>query len=323
MCRSLQFLLLTACFPPACAPEPRDLFSISGVVLQTDGTVFGHPRPVVILNSTIEALSKETIAGTDGSFQFSGLNKGMYTIVAAVPGAPVVRRTVDVGRAHADGRHAVTVELRLDAVPGGGREVSVNELRVPHRAREEHLKSRNRLGRKDVKGAVACLRKALALAPHFSAAWNDLGAIAFHEKDYPQAEACFREALRGEPQPYSALVNLGNVLLSERKTDESLAVNERAVSLNPTDPMAQAQLGVSYFYAGNDEMALLHLKKAKDLDPSHFSYPQLGLVRVYERRGDFAAAEGEMKEFLRLHPDSRIAPQVRAHLEKHRASVKP
>ena len=318
MYRSLQFLILTASPSLLAGFQARDTFTITGLVVQSDGTALHNARPVVLLNSASAPLSIQTTAGPDGRFEFSKLNPGVYTVVAALPGIPVVRRTIDIGPDVADAARSVAIEVRLD-VASRDHSVSVEELEVPRRALDEHAKSRTHLGKQDVKGAIDCLKRALALAPHFSAAWNDLGTIALHRRDYPEAETCFREALKDEPEAYPALVNLGTVLLSERKTRESLAINQQAVRMNPGDPMAEAQLGLSYLYAGDDASALTHLRKAKELDPSHFSYPQLHLMQIYERMGDSAAAQAEMQEFLHLHPHSRLAPQVRTRLDRIRA----
>jgi Flp pilus assembly protein TadD len=317
MYRSLQFLILTACPSLSAGFQAGDTFTITGLVVQSDGTALHDVRPVVLLNAASAPLSIQTTAGPDGRFEFSRLNPGVYTVVAALPGIPIVRKTLDIGPGVADGARSVAIEVRL-AASTRDHTVSVEELEVPRRARDEHAKSREHLGKQDVKGAIDCLKRALALAPHFSAAWNDLGTIALNRRDYTEAETCFRKALKDEPEAYPALVNLGNVLLSERKTQESLVVNQRAVKINPGDPMAEAQLGLSYLYAGDDSNAVAHLKKAKELDPSHFSYPQLHLMQIYERMGDSAAAQAEMQEFLRLHPHSRLAPQVRTRLDRTR-----
>ncbi len=319
MCRCLQWLILVACSPSltAMADDPGP-YRICGRVVRPDGEAFHNPRPVVVLNSAAVPVSHQTVAAADGNFAFERLSAGVYTLVAAVPGVPPLRKTVEVGPPFADTRNAIRIELRLESSSARWQSVSLGELAVPERARDEHARSRLRLSKSDVKGAIECLKKALKLAPQFAAAWNDLGAIAFRHQDYPQAESCFREALRRQPELYPPLVNLGNVLLSERKIRESLDVNLRAVEQNPADPMAEAQLGLSYLYVDNEEMALVHLKKAKALDPAHFSYPQLHLMEIYSRRGDRSAAAAEMEEFLRLHPGSRLASSIRRRLENTR-----
>ena len=53
-----------------------------------------------------------------------------------------------------------------------------------------------------------------------------------------------------------------------------------------------------------------------ELDPAHFSNPQLPLARIYLRRSEQEAALRELEDFLEHHPDSPTAPQVRAMIEE-------
>jgi outer membrane protein assembly factor BamD (BamD/ComL family) len=57
------------------------------------------------------------------------------------------------------------------------------------------------------------------------------------------------------------------------------------------------------------------------LDPGHFSYPQVFLVEIYARRNQLPAAISEIEGFLKLHPDSEMADQMRKALEKARAGL--
>jgi outer membrane protein assembly factor BamD (BamD/ComL family) len=87
----------------------------------------------------------------------------------------------------------------------------------------------------------------------------------------------------------------------------------------PVDALAQAQLGMSYFYLGQLDAAEKHLKQAKSLEPGHFSHPQLFLMQIYAKRNRTPEAILEMEEFLKLHPDSAKAPRIRELLQKVRA----
>ena len=60
-----------------------------------------------------------------------------------------------------------------------------------------------------------------------------------------------------------------------------------------------------------DDKAISYLKQAKQVEPGHFSYPQLPLARLYSRNGDEQAAAAELEEFMKLHPDSPQAAQIR------------
>jgi Tfp pilus assembly protein PilF len=104
--------------------------------------------------------------------------------------------------------------------------------------------------------------------------------------------------------PFDPLVNLGGVLLNTERLRHALA---------------NSQLGLNYFDLNEMDLAETPLKTAVQLDPAHFSHPQLTPGEIYLRRGDRAAAVQQMQDFLRRHPDSAETTRVReeiAELEK-------
>ena len=110
-------------------------------------------------------------------------------------------------------------------------------------------------------------------------------------------------------------------MLSAGKMQESLQYNLLAVKAKPEDALAHAQLGQSYFFLGRLDMAEVELKKAKALDPAHFSYPQLVLAEIYARQQNPSSAVMELEEFLKLHPDSDRAPSLRTLIQKLQGKI--
>ena len=143
----------------------------------------------------------------------------------------------------------------------------------------------------------------MEIAPQFATAWNNLGTIAYQTQKFARAEECFREALAQDPTAYEPLVNLGGVLVTRHKLDEAWDYNLHAVLTRPGDALANSQLGMTYFELGNAELAEKYLRKALELDPGHFSHPQLFLAEIHLRRGDTHSAAADLESFLRHHPD--------------------
>jgi tetratricopeptide (TPR) repeat protein len=129
---------------------------------------------------------------------------------------------------------------------------------------------------------------------------------------YEEAEGYFREAMKHDPQAYSPVVNLGAALLSLGKLAESLELNQRAVEMQPSDPLAHSQLGQCAFAMGDLVAAETSLTRAKSLDPVHFSYPQLVLAEICRLRNDLACVVRELEDFLRHHPDYPESETLRA-----------
>jgi tetratricopeptide (TPR) repeat protein len=316
--------LFLALVPQASAQ--RNKFELIGKILQSDGKPFQEVTPVVFLHGSLTPFSTQTQVGGNGQFKFKNLLAGPYTLIAAVPRAGELQKTVTVSPSLADSKGRVYTTLLFETAAAQKKDLSVSavELSIPTKAKQEFMKAQRFLEKRDIESARSCLEKAVEMAPQFWIAWNSLGVIAYQSRQYAKAEQLFREALKQDPEAYSPLVNLGGALLSQGKDKDSLPINLQAVKARPDDALAQSQLGQSYFFLDQLDDAERHLKQAKDLDPEHFSHPQLVLIQIYARRQNLPAMISEMTEYLRLHPDSDQAPAIRNALEKlHALPVPP
>jgi tetratricopeptide (TPR) repeat protein len=285
------------------------------------GRILPECSASVSLYGATTPFSDSTLSDSRGRFHFRKLLPGAYTVAVFVPGRGEARQTIEVGPSLANpkGRVEITLELpdakfeRRDTLRRGAT-VSARELAVPERAVQEYQEAQKRLARRDVSGAVEHLESAVALAPRYAVAWNNLGTIAYQTRQYPKAEEYFRKALEADPDAFEPLVNLGGVLVTAAKTDEALKYNLYAVLKRPDDALANSQLGMSYFLLDRLDQALKYLTIARQIDPAHFSHPQLVLAEIHRRRGDRAAAAAELEDFLRRHPDSPDMAKIKAEL---------
>ncbi len=261
--------------------------------------------------------SVSTLADDSGRFNFKKLEPGAYTVAVFIPARGEVRQTVEIGAGSADAHGRVTVAIALkdsdfQFAPVMRRHaVSTSQLAIPAKAVHEYEEAQKDLARRDADAAVRHLESAVAMAPQFSAAWNNLGTIAYQTQKFTHAEECFREALRQDPTSYEPLVNLGGVLVTLHKLDEAWDYNLHAVLTRPNDALANSQLGMTYFATGTLDLAEKYLRRACQLDPAHFSHPQLFLAEIHLRQGDTRAAAADLEEFLRYHPDWPQAARMR------------
>lgn len=263
-----------------------------------------------------------TEADLNGRFHFRTLLAGAYVLMVGG-----LQRTVEVGPSLADskGRLRVTLDLRnASAEPGFERRasVSVRELSIPKEARLQYEDAQKALAWRDVSAAVAHLKRAVDIAPEFSAAWNHLGTIACQTGQYVEAEADFRKGLVADPDAYAPLVNLAGVLINLGKWDEALEYNRRAVLASPNDALANSQLGTAYFYTGEIDSAEKYLTTAKGIDPAHFSHPQILLAEIHLRRNEQEAAAQELQDLLQRHPDLQNASKIREEVGRLSAGTR-
>ena len=284
----------------------------------------GHPAAVSLFGQTTP-FQAQTETDPEGRFRFRNLLAATYTVAVYVPGRGEARETAEIGPGTADSRRRVNLSLRFqdsdfvfnDAIRRRY-SVSTSQLAIPPAALRDYQEAAKDLGRHDAESAVKRLEHAVELAPQFVDAWNDLGTIAYQAGEYNRAEQCFRTALDQDPSAYEPLVNLGGVLVTLQKVADALMYNQDAVLLRPNDALANSQLGMAYFQANNYDLAVKYLEIARQIDPSHFSHPQLVLAEIHLRRGEKGAAADVLEEFLKYHPDFPTAAKMRENIARLR-----
>ena len=289
------------------------------------GQVAPPGRASVSLYGATNPFTVTTLSDNAGRFRFKKLQPGTYTVAVLIPARGEARVTAEVGPGTADSRRRVRLSLDLkdadfQTYDTWRREHSITakELAIPDKAWREYEEAQKDLARRDVDSAVKRLERAVEMAPQFSIAWNNLGTIAYQTRKYLRAEECFRTALAADPAAYEPLVNLGGVLLDLRKLDEAMSCNLHAMLTRPNDALANAQLGLTYFAVGNFDLAQKYLERAVEIDPAHFSHPQLVLAEIHLRRGEKRAAAGNLEDFLKHHPDYPQAEKMRETIAKLR-----
>jgi tetratricopeptide (TPR) repeat protein len=291
-----------------------DTFELSGEL---------QPRAFIVI--TIYGVTTpfigHTFAELDGHFKFKKLKPGTYQLTLNSRRRGEARQTVEIGPSFANAKGKVKITLPLATLnwvrPAEGRLlVNIRELSVPEKAKREFFEAQRRVGKHDIAGANTHLRRAVEIAPNYVAAWNYLGTLAYQSRELAEAENYFREALRHNPDAFEPTVNLGGVLITMQQVQDAIPYNEKAVAMRPEDALANAQLGMSYFYTRRFDAAEKYLRKAKALDPLHFSHPQLMLSEIQLRRGNRAGAAAELEDFVRRHPDYPEVAQMRARIAR-------
>jgi tetratricopeptide (TPR) repeat protein len=304
---------------------PLLLAFIAADLYDLSGQIAPPARASVSIYRVASPFTASTLTEEDGRFTFKKIEPGAYTVAVFIPARGEARQTVEVGPGTADDRHRVAIKLDLKDsdfifhdVMRRRHSVGVKQLAIPEKAIREYEDAQKDLARRDVDAAVKRLERAVELAPQFATAWNNLGTIAYQTQKYARAEECFREALEQDPEQYEALVNLGGVLVNLHKLEEAWSYNVHAVLARPNDALANSQLGMTYFETGAPELAEKYFRKAMEIDPAHFSHPQLFLAEIHLRRGDRRAAADDLESFLKYHPDWPHAATMREKIAEWR-----
>ena len=269
--------------------------------------------PVAFLRGVTSPFTTNTLIGPSGKFSFKKLSAAPYRLTIAVPNWGQMEQSIDIGPSFADSKNRIEMEFRFqpDYQTETTDVVSLSQLTIPRKAKNEYRDAIKELEKKETARAVRHLERAVSIAPHYSDAWNRLGTISFVSREYEKAEKYFRKALEHAPDSFSPVVNMGAALYALGRIEESLVYNKKAVSLDPRDPLANSQLGLSYLALKMYPEAEDHLLKCKSLDPAHFSHPQVTLAELYRQLGDSQGMLRELKEFIFYHPDDGKVPALR------------
>jgi Flp pilus assembly protein TadD len=293
--------------------------------LELRGRIEPPLRAAVALYGSTHPFQKHVLSNAKGRFRFKNLSAGTYTVSIFHPRRGEFRRTVEVTPSFA-GRNR-RVEITIPFAPSKGEPeralartntVGARVLSIDPKAANLLAAARNMLAKGRPGDAAADLRKAVELSPQFVEAWNLLGTISYQRGNYAQAEREFRSALEHDDDAFEPTVNLGGTLLSMGRHQDALPYNQYAVLARPESALANSQMGMNHFFLGEPARALEYLEKAKRIDPSHFSHPQLMLAQLHAQHGRAPEAIKELEDFLRRHPDSTSVDQVQQSIENLR-----
>ena len=143
------------------------------------------------------------------------------------------------------------------------------------------------------------------------------GELLFHQQDDEKAKSCFMQALRLAPGLASAHYGL-SLVLAEQQDYEMAAKHARfAVSVQPKNAQALAQLGYCQLCMGNLQLAEEPLSAAARLNPSNpYVWNNLGIVCI--ARNELHDARRHFEHALRLKPDF---PPATRHLDEVNAKL--
>jgi tetratricopeptide (TPR) repeat protein len=200
--------------------------------------------------------------------------------------------------------------------------ISVGRLAVPNKASAEYQKGCGAYKDKKLPLAEVHLRKAIEVYPSYVAAWVVLGQIldAQHKRD--EARTACSQAATVDPNYVAPYLCLAEFAATENNWDEVSKLSQRALAIDPVNNI------YSHYYAADAGIHLLHLADAEtnaqaalQLDTWHH-LPQLHLLlaQVYAAKGDVRSEVTNLKQYLKLAPNTLEASGAKdtlAQLETH------
>jgi tetratricopeptide (TPR) repeat protein len=192
------------------------------------------------------------------------------------------------------------------------------------------------LARRDHERAVTEFDAALAAAPQYVPALVGRGQSLLALGRDDDALAAFESAvaldssltdLRGRIEVLR-FRNLQDLIATARtaatagRRAEARAAYTRAIEATPDSAFLHRELGALERQDGNADAAIMHLRRAAELDPADaVSLVQIG--EILEQRQDYAAAEATYRRAQAIEPSTTLAAKIAALVERGREAKLP
>ena len=106
----------------------------------------------------------------------------------------------------------------------------------------------------------------------------------------------------------SALIARGQQLMEQGNTQEALQLFQQVAAADPRDGYALNQLGQALFRLGRADEALAAFERSQAIQETAMNH--LGMINIYEARGDYERALQHGRRWTELEPSSPIAYAV-------------
>jgi tetratricopeptide repeat protein len=191
--------------------------------------------------------------------------------------------------------------------------VSVARLAVPGKAGSEYQKGCGAYKDKHLEDAERHLRKAIEIYPSYPAAWVVLGQAldGLHKRDDAR-QAC-SQAVNIDPTYVAPYLCLAQFSATENDWKQVSSLAEHAMVLDPVrNPYVLYYMADAALHLNDLDKAETSAQTAVALDPWHH-LPQLHLLlaQIYAAKGDPHAEAEQLRNYLKVAPNSGDAAGVR------------
>ena len=315
-------ILVTASTADAQAPGSSRGLSSGGGTNMIQGRVH-FPSGQAVSGTTVKVSlesignfggNMQTVADQDGTFRFTNLTPGDYTVVVdAGPEFEKARESVNMDREVSPGGRTIQVAIQLRPKVDAKNPLFAN---VPDTALKFYQKGSEAARKGDAKAAVESLSAAVKAYPNFPIALSELGTQYMILKQMDKAGETFAALIKLKPGDATGHVNMGIVTFNENKFEDAESHLRKALELKSQGPTAHYYLGltliklkhypeaVTEFEAtisnGGENLALAH----KYLGGLYMTNP----ARTQE-------AANELEKYLALDPKAADADRIKGTIK--------
>jgi tetratricopeptide (TPR) repeat protein len=287
----------------------RQAGEISGTVLSE---VDNQPatQVAVSLKSHAGGIFRSVLTDFAGHFELRSLPPGKYEINIEEAGYEPTQASAQLEGSPVK----LVLKLKPSAPlqPGQGRfAVSVRDLKISGKARDEYKKGLESLGNKDWRGGLNHFTKAVKAFPEYYEAYYHLGLVETNLGHLDEAMQAFQKAVDSSGGRYAwGNFGIGYLLYLEGKAREAETVLRRGLEMDNNSPDGHVILGMTLLRLDNPEEAEKCAREALLRNPN-FTQAYLLLADSFARRHNYREQLEELETYLKLEPNGAASDRVR------------
>jgi tetratricopeptide (TPR) repeat protein len=263
-------------------------------------------------DSRTGAVTARSICNPDGGFQFNEVPQGEYTVQISM-GIQQYERAVSVQALQED----LDITLPTTASnPHSGGTVSVQELRIPEKAKEKVDKAAEELAHRDLNKADQHLTDALKIAPRFARAVAMRGAVEMVRGDFSSALHSSEYAISIDPMLALGQVVRASALNSMGQAKEAKFAAEQGIRLDSSGWQGHFELARALITEGEFRQALSELNRVVNSAPQQFHEALLLRASVLLNLHNVPAAEQDLDRYAKARPDDPRVQQLRRYMSR-------
>jgi Tfp pilus assembly protein PilF len=202
----------------------------------------------------------------------------------------------------------------------GSPTVSLAEMNIPSKAREELQKGTEAFTKGDMKKAQEHFEKAAAIYPQYARAYTNLGVIAIKDGNRAKAREMFSKSISVDEGFLPGYVNLARMDFQDHDYRECETLLQKVMSVNPSMTDAVALLASAEYVNKEYDKALADALRVHRL-ANHEQFADVHLIagQVYEMQNRPQDALVQYQLFLKESPNSPRVPMVQKQVAQLQA----
>jgi Flp pilus assembly protein TadD len=294
---------------------------------KVDGTI-------IVKLESLQYAELQVVPDSSGSFTFSALAPGNYTVVVNAGDEYEISREavyidtdlnlsrMGVRLPQTVRRYTVMVHLRPKDKPGvkpGVLNAALAE--VPEKPRKLYEQGVEQSRANDAAKAAESFKEAVALYPNFPLALNELGVQYLKLRQINKAIDALREACKLSPEAFPSRLNLGIALLESKQFSQAEEQLREALKRNNNAPTAHMYLGIALLRLTKFDEAEKELLIAAEPNAAHLSMANYYLGGLYWKKQDYPKAVEQLEKYVLLTPNAPDVERVRGTIKELRGRI--